>query len=258
MVFLYLSHFSRVLLDPFVLALALLAGSLLLRRFKRGSFFLALGAFLLLVVPGSSVISNRLAASLEDQYPDPSMQTIPQAQAIVVLGGSLKLASEQHPASHLVGSSDRLLVALRLYRARKAPLILCSGGNLSLFKQPSDDPPEARAMSGLLQEWGLPASAILTEEKSVNTHQNATMSFDLLSARKIHKIILVTSAIHMPRAAATFRRAGFEVVPAPADFYTGWDGDDLSWIPSCDNLESTEMALREWVGLWVYRSRGWA
>jgi uncharacterized SAM-binding protein YcdF (DUF218 family) len=113
-------------------------------------------------------------------------------------------------------------------------------------------------MSGLLQEWGLPASAILTEDHSVNTHENATMSFELLSARKIRKIILVTSAIHMPRAVATFRKAGFEVVPAPADFYTGWDGDDLSWIPSSDNLDNTESAMREWVGLWVYRQRGWA
>ena len=258
MIFIYLSYFSRFVLDPFFLALALLAVSLLLRRFKRGAFFLALGAFLLLVVPSSPVISGRLVASLEDQYPDQSMQTIIPAQAIVVLGGSLQPASKRHPASHLVGSSDRLLVALRLYRAGKAPLILCSGGNLSLFNQPSDDPPEARAMSGLLQEWGLPASAILTEENSVNTHENATMSFQLLSARKIRRIILVTSAIHMPRAVATFRKAGFEVVPAPAAFYTGWGGDDLPWIPSSDNLDSTEMALREWVGLWVYRCRGWA
>ena len=113
-------------------------------------------------------------------------------------------------------------------------------------------------MSSLLQEWGLPASTILTEEKSVNTHQNATMSFEVLSARKIRRIILVTSAIHMPRAVATFRKAGFEVIPAPADFYTGWGEDYTHWIPDAGSLTGTELALHEWVGLWVYRHRGWA
>ena len=258
MAFIFLSHISRFILDPFFLALALLTGSLLLRRFKKASFLLALGAFLMLIVPGIPAISDHLVASLEDQYPDSSMDTITPAQAIVVLGGTLQPASEQHPASHLVDSSDRLLVALRIYRAGKAPLILCSGGNLSLFKQSSDDQSEARAMSGLLQEWGLPASAILTEENSVNTHENATMSFELLSVRRIRRIILVTSAIHMPRAVATFRKAGFEVVPAPADFYIGWGGDYTHWIPDAGSLISTELALREWVGLWVYQRRGWA
>jgi uncharacterized SAM-binding protein YcdF (DUF218 family) len=110
----------------------------------------------------------------------------------------------------------------------------------------------------MLQEWGVPASAILTEENSVNTHENATMSFKLLSARNIRRIILVTSAMHMPRAVATFRKLGFDVVPAPADFCSGWSMDGLRWAPNANNSASTGQALREWLGLWVYRLRGWA
>jgi uncharacterized SAM-binding protein YcdF (DUF218 family) len=112
-------------------------------------------------------------------------------------------------------------------------------------------------MSSLLQEWGIPPNAILTEENSVNTRENATRSYDLLSVRNIRKIILVTSAIHMPRAVAAFRNVGFEVVPAPADFRTGWDRDDMDWLPDPRSLTITKQALREWMGLWIYRLGGW-
>jgi uncharacterized SAM-binding protein YcdF (DUF218 family) len=259
MAFVYLSRLSRVLFEPYFLALFLLAASLVLRRFRRVNFFFILSAFLLLLVPGSPIISDPLVASLENQYPDSSIFAIPPAEAIVVLGGSVQLASGQHPASHILSSSDRLLVALRLYHAGKAPLILCSGGNgkIPIFAK-SDGPPEARVMGDILQEWGLPPSALLTEEESSNTHENATKSYDLLSARHIRRIILVTSAIHMPRAAAAFRKAGFEVVPAPADFQAGWGEDDTSWFPNAGALVGTEFALREWFGLWIYRQRGWA
>jgi uncharacterized SAM-binding protein YcdF (DUF218 family) len=115
-------------------------------------------------------------------------------------------------------------------------------------------------MSGLLEEWGIPAAAIEIEEASINTRENALFSYRLLSARGIRKIILVTSAMHMPRAAGAFRKAGFEVVPAPADFRTGWgEGNPvLLWLPSAGSLEHSQAPLHEWLGLWIYRLRGWA
>ena len=139
MVFVYLTHIARTIFDPFLVALAFLATSLLLWKFRRVGLFLTLAALLLLVVSGSPAISSILISSLEKKYPDSAVQAIPPAQAIVVLGGSVREADGQHPASHLIDSSDRLLVVLRLYHAGKAPLVLCSGGNLSLYFAPTTD-----------------------------------------------------------------------------------------------------------------------
>ena len=257
MAYAVISKISSIILDPIVVALLLLAASLLVKSSKRVKSFLELGAFILLILASSPVISDPLAASLERQYPDSSLLSLPTAQAIVVLGGSLTLPAQRHSASHIVDASDRLLVTLRLFRAGRAPLILCSGGNLTLFAKGSV-PPEARVMSNLLQEWGVPPNAILTEESSVNTRENAIKSSDLLSVRHVGKIMLVTSATHMPRAVATFRKMGFEVVPVPADFRTGWDRDDMDWFPDAGSLAITKQVIREWIGLWIYRLNGWA
>jgi uncharacterized SAM-binding protein YcdF (DUF218 family) len=114
-------------------------------------------------------------------------------------------------------------------------------------------------MARLLEEWSIPSTAIQIESGSINTHENATMSYRMLAPRGIRRILLVTSAMHMPRAAGTFRKAGFEVVAVPADFHSGWDERLLleKWLPSADNLRNSELALHEWLGIAIYRLRGW-
>ena len=79
MVYVYLSAIAHILLNPFCDALALLAGSLLLRKFRRLNFFLALGAFILLAVTSLPNISDLLVGSLEKQYPDSSALVLPPA-----------------------------------------------------------------------------------------------------------------------------------------------------------------------------------
>ena len=257
MAFVFLSQLSRIFIGPLFLAMTLLAAALVLNKTKSAAYYLTLGGLLLLVAASTPITSSWLVSSLEGQYPDSSLATFEPAEVIVVLGGAVHSPNRQHPTSHMMNSSDRLLVALRLYHAGKAPLVLCSGGNLFFFKK-TGGAPESQVMCGILQEWGLPESAVLTEGESINTHENAVMSYKLLSARNIRRIILVTSAWHMPRAAATFRKAGFEVVAAPADFSAGWSGGTQLWVPDVECLRSTELALREWLGLLTYRLRGWA
>ena len=255
--FLYLSKILSAFLDPLLLTLVMLAGAFLVRRRRVAAWGLAVGAVLFAGALGSDGVSNRMAASIEHQYPDHGIQTLPQAQAIVVLGGSVHIPAGEHAASGILDPSDRLLVALRLYRAGKAALVVCSGGNSPLASEQEKEP-EAEAMAGLLEEWGVPGNAILTETRSVNTHENAALTYALLGPRGMRRILLVTSALHMPRAAAAFRKAGFDVIPAPADFRTGWGGNALDWFPNAGHMVDAEAALREWVAVWVYRWRGWA
>ena len=65
--------------------------------------------------------------------------------------------------------------------------------------------------------------------------------------------LLVTSAIHMPRAVGCFRRAGFPVEPYPVDWQTGSAADLLSPFEAVSaGLGLTDMAMREWTGLLIY------
>jgi uncharacterized SAM-binding protein YcdF (DUF218 family) len=247
-------------LDPLVLAIVLLVCSFLVRKQRPRVFQITyVVSVLFLLIAGCPTVEGWLTGSLEDQYPDAGADSYPPAQAIVVLGGTVHVPSMVHHASGIIDPSDRLLMALRLYHAGKAPVVILSGGNNPLVgKIPEHS--EAEVMRLLLVEWGIPDAAIQVEGGSINTRENALFSHQLLARGGIGRIILVTSAIHMPRAAAAFRKVGFEVVAAPADFETGWQKSSVifRWIPAADALVGSNRAIREWLGLSVYRLRGWA
>jgi uncharacterized SAM-binding protein YcdF (DUF218 family) len=84
---------------------------------------------------------------------------------------------------------------------------------------PSDDlkPSEAEVRARLAEDLGVPATALLADARGRTTREEARVSWEDLAPRGIRRILLVTGSEHMPRAAALFRRAGFEVVPAPID-----------------------------------------
>jgi uncharacterized SAM-binding protein YcdF (DUF218 family) len=243
----------KVFLYPLTWSVVLLLAGILLRKRPRVLLSCAIAAVSILWIFGSGIGALTLLSTLENQYPDRSIEDTPPAQAIVVLGGAIRGPRLQHPHSALINPADRLLHTLRLYRAGKAPLILCSGGTRT-------GTPEALVMGRLLQEWGVPPEAILLENRSLSTRDNAVFSYPILAARGIRAILLVTSASHMPRAAATFRKAGFQVIPAPADFQTGWSPlfGFAEWLPDANYLGWSNAAIREWGSFLGYRLLGWA
>ena len=219
--FLYLSKLLPIFLYPFGLSILASLLGLVLQRHRRLSRTLSLVACGLLVSFSVSPASTALLGSLERQYPEVGIGASPDSQAIVVLGGMVKSPSQSHRNSGFTDASDRLMHAFRLFRARKAPFILISGGNIQILGG-RDRIPEAQAASQLLQEWGVPPEAILIEDSSRNTHENAVNSLLLLTSRGLRNdILLVTSASHMPRAVGVFRKAGFQVTATPTDFKTG-------------------------------------
>jgi uncharacterized SAM-binding protein YcdF (DUF218 family) len=118
---------------------------------------------------------------------------------------------------------------------------------------------EAAAMRDFLVELGVPATAVVLEERSRNTRENALYTAEVLQAQGIGPVLLVTSALHMPRALATFQAAGVDAIPAATDFEVIQRPRVLlDWLPDAEALAASTRALKEYLGLWVYRHRGWA
>ncbi len=250
------------ILPPLVLplGLALGAGLLALASLARGRSRTAAGllAFSLVWLWGWStpLVSSTFSRSLTDRYPPRRAEVLPAADAIVLLGGGVHPITGDMAYPDMRDAADRVWHAARLYQAGKAPLILASGGKVW---DSAETQAAADAMRTLLGAFGVPDSAIVTESASRNTRQNATLSAELAAERGIRRVLLVTSGWHMPRSVAAFRRVGLDVIPATTDsprlLPKPWI---FAIIPDTVALRDSSRALREHLGLLVYRLRGWA
>lgn len=245
-------------LHPLSLVLGLGVLSLLARRLGRGGWATRLqaGSLAVLWLGATPSISESLVARLEGRFSPTTAKDAPQAEAIVVLGGGVGSRRAPGKAIELGDSADRILHASRLFRAQKAPLIVASGGS-----GPRNEAPRAESldMAALLEEWGVPSSAILREEESLTTRQNAIETERLLLARGVRRIILVTSALHMPRALGAFRKTTLQPIPSPSSFTVRDEGRPWTerWLPTAAALGRSTSAVHEWLGLEYYALRGW-
>ncbi|MEN9762244.1 MAG: hypothetical protein RI906_2070 [Pseudomonadota bacterium] len=247
-----LSIILTALISPLGLALLLLLLALVLglRRSRVATWMVLLAASWLglwsLPVPANwiSLQVSEGSAPLDAV----ALRALPKAPAIVLLGGGVSPATAQRPVPDLGESSDRIWQAARLYHAGRATLIVASGGADARISLTS----EAQAMKVLLLDLGVPASAIVLEEISRNTRENATETARLLKAHNIDKVLLVTSASHMRRSRTHFEAAGLAVIPVPADHDTLDYAGLRRWLPSSEALDLSARSLKEWVGQRVW------
>ena len=239
-----------------VLLLLLLAFLLRLLKLKKTAWVLAILAFLGLYATSTPYVADALTRGLEDDYPPVRAELSDEADVIVVLGGAMKPALAPRFEPDLDDAADRMLHALRLYRQKKAPKILASGGTTAWSGAKK---PESARMADLFHEWGVPPGDVWMEKRSEDSHDNATDTASFLKDQGVKRILLVTSAMHMPRAVATFEKTGLEVIPSPTDFLADAHPiTTLDWMPSARALEKSHRALKERLGLVWYRIRGWA
>jgi uncharacterized SAM-binding protein YcdF (DUF218 family) len=246
-----------MLLNPLSVYLAAVLVLLLLWLLTRRGILLGLlvALTLLLWLAATPWLSRGLQSLLEHRAGEASAESLPHADAIVVLGGTLSPPDKNGGSINLSSAADRLVYAARLYALGKASVILISGG------QSGGEARDAESVhaAALLAGWGVPASAMLTETESTDTYENAVYSKLMLDQHGLKSVLLVTSAMHMPRALATFKSAGISATPAPTDFEAAGPAPSglVAWIPSPEALDVTTRALKEFVGWLVYRNRGW-
>jgi uncharacterized SAM-binding protein YcdF (DUF218 family) len=197
---------------------------------------------------------------LEGQYPPP--QPLPTADAIVVLSGGVLSKTPPRSSIEVGEAGDRVLYGAQLFRQGKAPLVVCTGNVGTGDISPR---PEAEDMAELMESIGVSESAIVTETEARNTHEHAVNLCPVFQQRRINRVLLVTSALHMPRSMGVFRHVcpAVEYVPAPTDFRNTamrsveWYREAMNLLPTPRRLLDFSDAAHEYLGMTYYRLRGW-
>ena len=236
---------TALLLGVLALVLALMARRKALLRLRLVAGVLAVAWLWGWSTP---LVSDALRGWIENQAGSRVMDELPSTAVMVVLGGGVSgPRPPARPYPDLGAAADRVWYAARLFHAGKAGRILLSGGVAR-----GGDGSEAEAMRTFLLDLGVPAAAVVLEPASSNSAANAENTAALLAKEGIGEVLLVTSALHMPRARRLFQKAGLTVVPAPTDFeVVPMPFDMLRLLPDAGALERSARGMKELVGLLV-------
>lgn len=235
------------LLDPMFLGLMVVLVGLAgwtwheRKRGWRGWHTVVWAGFLMLWLCASPWFANIFVRWLEPEPPDlaPLLDGVePEKRALVILAGGLRNDHDFVPPPERLGDATqaRLLGGARLYREHDGFGVVVVTGTGHRF---------VSAMADYLVLLGVPRDRIALETLATDTETNATHTAAILEKHAPKKVVLVTSAMHMPRSVAAFRDAGVEVVPAPVD-YNLIEGNKL--IPSARSMRRSARALHEILG----------
>lgn len=202
----------------------------------------------ILLTTSNGWVAHQLLGRLEYRYPALDLALVQQHYAdapiiyVVVLGGMFTPTPDRPITSQINPPMlIRLIEGIRVYRALPRARLLLSGGGKALVT-------EANAMAELAQALGVPVQDIVLERESTSTYDEAMIIQRMIGNTPC---ILTTSARHMPRAMALFRRAGLSPIPAPTEHHAG-RAVPLHWLyflPRAEYLWMNTMALYEYVGL---------
>lgn len=239
----FLRQFLPALVMPLTLSVALLIAAALRKRW--GYLWSGLA---LLWISSMPIAATGLARVMDGGAERPLASQAPAADAIVVLSGVRLIAPGPAGVSEWT-DANRFFGGLELFRARKAPRLVFTGARPD---GPDDAPLEGQTLREYAQSMGVPAQSIVTTGLVVNTDDEARAVSALLPARS--RILLVTSAYHMPRAQRLFERAGLVVAPFPVDFKyaPGHALTPTDFLPSASALAATHTFVREALGRLYY------
>ena len=248
--FFYLSKIFWFFVQPLNLAIFLLLAGLLVALIGRrrlaatGSVL----AFLILALSAWTSLGAMMLNPLEERFP---RSPLPQkVDGIVVLGGGFEGAINLVRGGYELNSGgDRMVETAILARRFPEAKVVVSGGTGELLEGEGD----AATAPRLLGALGVSVDRLVLENKSRNTYENAVFSKELVTPKPGETWLLVTSAFHMPRSKALFDKADFPTIPWPVDYRTsGKEGVGPFRDNAADSLQTTTMAIREWIGLAAY------
>ena len=190
---------------------------------------------------------------LENRFPP---QTPQHVDGIILLGGDEKPHSDTIPGRPVFLDSARRYIAFASM-ARQYPhaKLVFSGGSPKL--QPNELMKDVYVAKQALSGLGVPVDKMIVDDLSRNTHENAVFSYNLVHPDPKETWLLVTSAFHMPRAMASFRKAGWNVVPATTGYLTDGTFPTHLQFELGEHLTELSWAWHEYYGLLAYWLMGY-
>ena len=240
----YLHKILPLIFSPLFFILSIIIFGIIIGS-KKTSF----AGIVILVICSMPIVSGKMIAYLESDYELNQPSEIDAANAIVVLSGMVKTIKTKDSFDYEWSEAvDRFFAGIDLFRLNKAPTLIFTRGKVPW----SIGLPEGEFLREEAIKLGIPKKDILLTENVENTDQEAKAIKKLLSLDN-PKVILVTSAFHMPRAQLVFEAAGISVIPFPVDFLIGTGKITLmSFIPSASSFAGTSFFVREMIGRTYY------
>ena len=240
----FLHKILPLIVSPMFLVMVLITWGIIFR--SRIAGILAVSILIICSLP---IFSNKLITSLEKEYILSDASNAKTADAIVILSGMVRTINGKNGLSYeWAEASDRIFAGIELIKEKKAPIMILTGGKLPW----SVGMPEGEYLRDVAIKYGVPNKNILLTENVENTDQEAKAVAKLLN-KASPKIILVTSAFHMPRAQKVFEAAGIKIEPFAVDFLSGAGKYTImNFIPSAEALNQTSFFIREHIGRLYY------
>ena len=240
----YLHKVIALIASPLFLIIFLIFLGIIFKSKK-----ISLLGFIVLIFCSLPIISSKLISYLEKDYILQNISNIDKADAIVVLSGMLKTIKFNNKLEYEFNEKvDRILSGIDLFKNDKAPLLILTRGKFPWLV----GIPEGEYLKNFAMKFGIPEESIFLTDSVQNTHQEAKSVKKLLNSNEA-KIILVTSAFHMPRAKKVFESYNIKVIPFAVDFInTHSKLTIIDFIPSASSFLATSVFVREMIGRLYY------
>ena len=239
----YLHKILPLIFSPLILVIGLIILGIIfnLRKFS-------LIGVIVLILSSLPIISNKFIAYLEKDYQPIEIAEIENVDAIVVLSGMIRVIGDEENLKYEFNDSvDRFFAGLDLFNNNKSPILILTRGKMPW----SLGIAEGEYLKELAIKYGVSEENIILTDEVQNTDQEAKAIKEILTEDA--KIILVTSAFHMPRAEKVFKAANINVIPFPVDFQNSKSKTTMmDFIPSAESLFDTSHFVREMIGRLYY------
>lgn len=191
-----------------------------------------------------------LLGALERPWLEHTLAQAPSsADAVIVLGGGWRHSYSDFLSLDLTPAADRWIAGVELCRRGVSTNLVVGGDPV---QPPLGALPDSERLREWLRLWGFRDLQLHTLGPVRTTRDEAINAKDLIDRRGWTRVVLVTSALHMRRAVATFERVGLTVEPVACDFQVErWSDQPPRWRPFPD-----EDAFATF-GLWWHEQLGW-
>ena len=239
------------LLPLFIMPIVVFLGLILICNYKGYKKLIYLFSILFYII-STPIFSNFIMKIVEGEYKYQKLENLDKVDAIVILGGMLKIYEFENNYTVEWQDPDRFFKGIELYNSFKSDKIVFTGGK-SPFNMTAVS--EGSVLKNYALKYGVLEEDIIVTKEVLNTYDESLAVSEVLGENKT--VILVTSAFHMKRAKLLFEQQGVKIIPYKVDFKSSINSRlyFIDFIPNSLALKKTEIALRELLGRLYYSFR---